>query len=374
MAARILFLRSLPLARDARSSKMVAEYRRRGHQVLCAIWSRGEEVASDPDTLVCAARGGYGQRLRGLGARLRWLRFLATEMIRNRRAYDIVHVVDLDTGIIGVPIGRLLGKPVIYDAFDHIAAMTGDGLLGTMLASIERWAIRQSEIGIFPDAIRLEQYGVASGDHIKIIGNIPDMPSPDVQAPFPDSRGPLRLVYIGTLEAEHRGLEYLPDICARFPDRVTVVIGGTGVLHDFFLAAAAQLTNLHYIGHQTYDAALRQMADADCLYGPYLLSAPAHRYASPNKMYEHLALGRPLITNDGTPPAELVRRVGSGFVFDGTLAGVQSLLDGLDREDCRAAGQRALAAWKSEFAATRKSQIDCFFESFDDIAAEHRSR
>lgn len=364
--AKILFVRSLPLDRDARSTKMISEYRRRGHIVTTLFWSRGAAVAEDPEAVVCTARGGYGRGLRGLSARIKFFRFLAAKLISRRRRYDVIHLVDFDTGVIGVPIARLLGKPIIYDAFDHIGAMTGEGALGKMLSRVEQRMIEASTIRIFPDAIRLEQYGIGEDVAVEIISNIPDLASLDPVPAPPAAEARLRLVYIGTLERRHRGLELIPVVCERDPT-IEVVVGGNGELDEFFYEAAARLPNLIYLGHQTYDEALAQMAGADALFGPYLLSAPAHRYASPNKTYEHLALGKPLITNSGTPPARLVEKLGSGFLFDGTSDSLVSLITGLTQEECQDAGKRARSAWNDKFSNLRLAQLDRFFSCFDKL-------
>lgn len=367
--AKILFARSLPLERDSRSTKMVGEYRERGHRVTSIIWTRGEGGTQNADAVICTAAGGYGKRWGGLGARLKWMWFLAKWMTENRHAYDIVHVVDLDTGVVGVPLARMFGKPVIYDAFDHIGAIAGNGLIGKLLARVERCAIAQAYIAIFPDLIRLEQYGISANERIKILGNIPDLRGLPAPVTSDARHRSLRLVYMGTLEAVHRGLEYLPAICAEFDGRIEVVVGGTGELDGYFLDAAARLPNLTYLGHQDYQSALEMMASADCIYGPYLLSASAHRYASPNKQYEHLALGKPLITNRGTPPGDLVARLQSGFLFDGTIDHLRYLLEDIDHAACISAGQRAAAAWRAEFVGLREVQLERFFERFDRLSA-----
>lgn len=361
MITNILLIRSVPLERDARSTKMVAEYRRHGMRVISLVWSRGGSPSTAPDTITCTAKGGYGNGLRGIGARLAFMWFVATYMLLNRASYRAVHVVDLDTGIIGVPIARLLGKPIIYDAFDHIGAIAGKSRLTGLLVQMERWAIRQAEIAIFPDPIRLRQYGIEPNEAVRIIGNIPDLNSLPTGNETKRGAWPLRLVYLGTLEAMHRGLEYLPEICISFGDKIEIVVGGIGELHDFFEKASSSVPNLIYIGQQDYDAALQIMAEADCLYGPYLLTTSAHRYASPNKMYEHLALGRPLITNTGTPPAEIVDSAGSGFLFDGSIDDLQRKLSDLDREKCEVVGRQAAMAWARDYAGLRERQLESFF-------------
>lgn len=361
MANRILLLRSLPLERDSRSTKMMAEYKRHGHVTAALVWSRGDAVQDRDDTIVCKVPGGYGQKLRGLAARIQWMIFMARQMITRRRDYDVIHTVDFDTAFISVPLGRLLGKTVIYDAFDSIGAILESGPLAKVLAILERMWMRSSSIVIFPDPIRLEQYGIAITPSITFISNIPDTHERPPEPIIAKNDAPLRIVYIGTLEAQHRGLEYIPDICRMLSSKIEFVVGGTGSLHDFFVEQEKHVGNLRYIGHQTYPQALKEMADSDILYGPYLLSTPAHRYASPNKMYEHLVLGRPLLTNTGTPPAALVEDAQSGFLFDGSRDGLFILLDSLDRTQCRAAGVRARQIWDERFAMLRAEQLERFF-------------
>ncbi|MFD1789239.1 hypothetical protein ACFSC3_16915 [Sphingomonas floccifaciens] len=359
MMPNVMMLRSLPLERDSRSTRMAQEYERRGFRVTKLVWSRGDPVSDQADTVVCEAAGGYGRRLRGLAARLRWMIFIVTRMIAYRKRYGIVHAVDFDTAIIGVPLGRILGKTVVYDAFDSIGAILGQGRLGSVMMSLERRWISAASVVIFPDPVRLTQYGVARTPATAIISNIPDVP--DYVPQLSKNHNILRVVYIGTLEARHRGLEYIPEICEALTGRIEFVVGGTGELHQFFIDKAANIRNLSYIGHQTYSDALGQMAKADVMYGPYLLSAPAHRYASPNKMYEHLVLAKPLVTNVGTPPAALVAEAGSGFLFDGTLADLVATFETLDAAACSAAGTRGRRLWDEKFSTLRQTQLDDFF-------------
>ena len=151
----------MPLDRDSRSLKMVAEYLRRGFLVLPVIWSRGDLI--DPGLEYAAiyrGNGGYGRRLGNLWVRLKWICFLAIFIWKNRNRIDLIHSVDLDVGIITAPLGRLIGIPVVYDAFDQMASFFSPGLLSRCLALVERHAINASSLAIFPDIVRLKQYGI----------------------------------------------------------------------------------------------------------------------------------------------------------------------------------------------------------------------
>ncbi|HYD12465.1 MAG TPA: hypothetical protein VEC11_06430 [Allosphingosinicella sp.] len=375
--ARVLLIKSMPLERDSRSQKMVAEYRRRGSRVINLLWTRGDPVAEEEDLVAFRRAGRYGAKLGSLFNYMLWLGFIARTIVRLRKSIEIIHLVDFNTALVGVPLGRLFGKLVVYDAGDHFAQVFPQGSWRWRLsARWERRLVERSDLAIFPDPIRLTQYGVEHIRHACIVGNIPEEDTavlPDPAASRPCS-GPFTMVYIGTLEAEHRGLEYVPRLCADHPGRIAFIVGGLGQLTDYFREQAEGLDNLAYVGPQPYAEALRLMAGADALYGPYLLSTPAHLYAAPNKMYEHLLLGRPLITNSGTPPAALVEAHGTGFLFDGSYEALDRLVASLDRDACAKAGARARRLWEVEYRDLRQRQVEEYFVALNAKLAPGRLR
>lgn len=365
---KIVFLRSLPLERDSRSTKMVVEYRRRGHSVTPVIWSRGDATSESDETVTCRTAGAYGKRLGNIFARLKWMYFLARYLIVKRNSYGTIHAVDLDTAILAVPLGKILKKSIIYDAFDSIGAILGENFISKILVHIEKKFIENSNLSIFPDTNRTIQYLIKNLSNIEIIGNIPEsIKLEDYCLNNSGDNSKITIVYIGTLEANYRGLEYIPEICRKFPEKIEFIVGGTGQLHSDFLAWSHEVENLDYVGHVAYSEALRLMAKADALYGPYLLSAPAHKYASPNKMYEHLMLGKAFITNAGTPPANLAQTAASGLIFDGTLSHLTALIAAVSHDQCITAGQNALHKWETEYSTLREEQLNRFFSRFDKL-------
>lgn len=354
---------------------MISEYQRRNYAVASVVWSRGESLSSDDGyAAIFRGVGGYGRRLRNLGVRIRWIIFVASYIWHHRKEIDVIHSVDLDVGIVSVPIGKILGIPVIYDAFDQMASFFPPSMFTRFLAILERWAIIGSNVAIFPDPIRLEQYGIALNNRIQIISNIPELETASLnqksalnarEAPLPSHV--VHLVYVGTLEEDHRALEVIPRICDRFQGKVKFSVGGVGFLEEYFSEQSKLKSNLHFAGKLLYHEALSLMATADCLFGPYLLTTPAHRYAVPNKMYEHLALGKPLLTNDGTPVSDLVRREHSGFIFDGTEEDLVSVIKKLTPEGCRRVGDKAAQAWQRSYSVMRSFQLQQYFSVLEQI-------
>jgi glycosyltransferase involved in cell wall biosynthesis len=370
----VAFVRSMPLNRDSRSSKMLQEYQRRGFATMAVIWSRGEAVQRDDGYAACfTGAGGYGRRLGNLWVRLRWMAFAASYIWRCRKQIDAIHSVDLDIGIICVPMGRLLQIPVIYDAFDHMASFFPGGALSRLLAIVERWVIALSAIVILPDPARLKQYGIAESKRTLIIGNIPESLDAETKASISTNvvfsakpNDPLHLVYVGTLEAEHRALEAIPGVCDKLQGKIRFSVAGVGFLEDFFSEQSMRRSNLHFAGHLAYHEAIKLMMTADCLYGPYLLTTAAHQYAVPNKMYEHLAFGKPLLTNSGTPVSNLVSREQSGFLFDGSENGLVAAIEQLTREECQRVGLKARAAWQRSYCKMRATQLSSYFSAFEE--------
>jgi glycosyltransferase involved in cell wall biosynthesis len=356
---QIIVLRSLPLDSDSRTNKMISAYRAAGYAVRALAWNRGKTGKADPAITYFEGQGQIGAKWRNLSNYLRWCWFLVTELIGRRHEYSTVHVIDFDTAIVGVPVGKLLGKRIVFDGYDHFGSIRENRLARALFDKLERGLMRIADLTILPSRQRVGQYGVADLDPV-IISNIPDdMPTPTDGA-SPDAGGALTIAYVGTLQGQHRGLEYLPAICRRNPG-IRVVVGGLGELAPQFGEAARQLDNLQFLGQLSYDDALNVMASADILYGPYLLTADYHEYASPNKMYEHVLLGRPLITNDGTPVGDFVRDNETGYLFDGSEKDLERVVQSLTHAGCAQTGRRARALWDKDIRFQRERELGRFF-------------
>src|SRR6185312_3246017 len=98
------------------------------------------------------------------------------------------------------------------------------------------------------------------------------------------------------------------------PD-VYVIIGGKGILEERIREAAAINPRIKFVGFVSG----RQIADytcaADVVYYGFDPANPNARFSAPNKLYEALTAGRPLITGDFGEIAEVVRQAKCGLVL-----------------------------------------------------------
>ena len=75
-----------------------------------------------------------------------------------------------------------------------------------------------------------------------------------------------------------------------------VIIGGKGSLEALVRARAQQNSRIHYLGHVPNREIPAWTVAADVVYYGFDENNPNARFSAPNKLFEALAAGRPLIT------------------------------------------------------------------------------
>lgn len=215
--------------------------------------------------------------------------------------------------------------------------------------------MRHADRVLLPDDCRIQQHGVASWDHVSVIENVPgDTEETQFFRLHPNQKAdgePIQLAYVGTLEPEHRGIEDLLVAVEQMAGRITLSIAGTGPLETLCRERASKYPQLvQFHGQVAPDEALRLMGKADVVVGMYYRSSRNHLFAAPNKYFEHLMLGKALITTVGTPPGEKVVARGTGWALPEGLHAIRALLEQLDSQEVFECGRRAAALWEREYA------------------------
>lgn len=353
---------------------MISDYHSHGYEVVPVIWTRGIEGEDDFGSIQYRSKGLISGRFKNLLFFLKWHAFIAKLLWSKRNQDFIIHCVDLDTALVCVPFGALLRKKIVYDAFDHFASSRDlKGPLYTLGWWLEHYLFRLASIRILPDRARMAQYGIQptmrSAANVCIISNVPTATqaaaAEEVFEKNTTGHGegsPLRLCYVGTLEAKHRGLEYIPELCSELGSNIHFTVAGNGELENFFIEQARKLPNLTFNGYVSYEKGLSLMYGADMIYGPYLLSSKNHEYASPNKMFEHTLLGKALITNTGTPVSNFVAENQTGYLFDGSYNDLKRLIVSLEKEEIRKIGVAARTLWVNKLKDLRNEQIHSFLQ------------
>jgi glycosyltransferase involved in cell wall biosynthesis len=273
---------------------------------------------------------------------------------------DLVHAM----AYMGVPAGLRLGRrdraPVVYDARDiYIDAQN----IARMPAPL-RGVFARLERGWARSASRVMTVNVPYGEVMAARWDVP-MPAVVLNCSYRQAvldPAPRRfherlgldpgirvVLYQGGFSRD-RGIEQLLEAIPSIEGAVLVLLG-YGVLEDELrgrIAAGGLGRQVHILPAVPPDELLGWVASADVVAMPIQPSNLNHRLTTPNKLFEAMAVGVPVVASDLPGMATIVRQTGCGVVCDPTdpaaiAAAVRSILEA--HPDERAAMRaRALAA------------------------------
>jgi glycosyltransferase involved in cell wall biosynthesis len=374
--ARILILRSNPIDPDPRVEKIAAALDSFGYQVSLLGWDRTAKLPDETRLKVSSAADGeensvtiyriklvapFGHGISNLPNLLRWQGKLLGWLRRHRQEFDGIHACDFDTILPALLCKWLWRKKVVYDIFDFYA----DHLRATpkwikrLIRSTDLWAIGQADGLILADDSRLAQISGARPQRSAVIYNSPSLDAlPEAGAAMGSENAVnnrpgenLRLAYIGLLQVE-RGLLEMLAILKNHP-QWSLDLAGFGGDEEKIRAASEALPNVRWHGRVPYDQALQISRAADVLFATYDPAIPNHRYSSPNKVFEAMLLGKPIIVARDTNMDHIIEATRCGIVVQyGDLADLEAALVCLQDDEglCQELGENARQAYRSTYS------------------------
>lgn len=345
----LVFIRSYLSAYDARMGKHFRVMGRLGIPFRFIGWNRdGRPLRTGAHEILYERASRLGARWHNALAIIGWNLFLARTLFRLRREIAAVHAVDLDTAAAAFLFCRLFGKPLIFDVYDKYTAVRSiDGPAGWLLDALERYIARRADLTLLASEDRFGQMDLPKDlPNVLVLENVPGNQVSATALPKFDGRW--RVGYFGVLEPIHRGLEDLMRVASRRSD-VELHLAGYGGLEAMVADFAAKHENIHYHGPKGSDAGLELMAEMHAIAGLYYLSVPNHAFAAPNKYYEHLMIGRGLLTSAGTSPGRRVEQHSTGWAIGEGADALDAWLDGLRPEAVETAGRAARALWEERY-------------------------
>ncbi len=282
--------------------------------------------------------------------------------------FDAVHAHDFDT----LPAARLLGwfkrKPVVYDSHEDYAGMLHGSLPG-WLEKLIRWTetrlIRRVALLLTVGEGLRKQFELRGCRNVQVLGNwkpmeefqFPHTVQSQVRAQLGATPGSLLVLYISNLGKE-RHLEELLEAASQRPN-VHVVVGGSGPGAAVAQQYAAQHSNIRYLGFVQQPDIPRYTAACDVVYYGFDVTSPNAQYSAPNKLFEALAAGRPLLTAQFGEIGRIVSETGCGVILRDysvaeILRGLESCQDPARMESMKA---RAARAGQQEYNWDRARQV-----------------
>jgi glycosyltransferase involved in cell wall biosynthesis len=241
-----------------------------------------------------------------------------------RTQFDIVHCHDLDTLPIGFVLGKLKRKPIVYDAHESFSDML-EGSVAPVVRRCVLWLetllIRRTDLLITVGEKLRRHFAGRGARHSVVVGNwkrLEEFSRSEEQNAavrrqlgIPD--GAMVVVCITQL-LKDRQIPELLEAIDTLPNAYAIV-GGNGVLEPLVKEWAARNPRVIHIGFVRGADIPAYTCAADVVYYGFNPDNPNARFSAPNKLYEALAAGRPLITGNFGEIAEVVRDSSCGFVL-----------------------------------------------------------
>jgi glycosyltransferase involved in cell wall biosynthesis len=321
MKPRILFCRSNPIAPDPRVEKEARALANAGYPVQVLGWDRTAKLPEfDNSTSISIRRlpirAEFGRGLMNFPQLLRWQVGLFFWLVHHRHEYDLIHACDFDTLIPAMLSKLLWQKQVVYDIFDFYAdhLRATPGIVKNLIRAVDLSLINHADAVILVDEARLQQIDSAHPKRIAFIYNSPEELASQPPVERIDGMGNLTLAYIGLLQVE-RGLLQLLQILKRHSEW-RLDLAGFGGDEALILEQATTMPNVTWHGRVSYAQALALSSSADVLLATYDPTIPNHRYSSPNKVFEAMMLGKPVIVARCTNMDDIIGKAGCGEIVE----------------------------------------------------------
>lgn len=311
----ICYLRASTIQYDVRLQKYVQACVDTKTPYIALTWDRMNNCSNVyPNEKQYKKLSPYGRKWGNLFNLILWQFHLLKYLLLYRSDYKVIHACNLDT-IMPALLMKLFGKRIIFDIYDSV------------WIHMERFLSKKIvDVLILPNERRLKQVGVNESQvkNFLEIQNVPSLSFKKGTASLHSFSPQIHLSYVGVFEKDIRGLENLIEEVLENED-LTLDIAGVGSgLEQLMIEAANKTKRIKYYGSVDYSKALQIMGKSDFIVAMYYTINQLHKYASPNKYYESLYLGVPMITTKGTLVGELVEQNKVGYAIG---EGLQNLHD-----------------------------------------------
>lgn len=248
-------------------------------------------------------------------------------LIKHHKEYDLIHACDLQTVIPAIIPIILYKKKMVYDIFDYFSDTAhGNRIILDLARKFETKIIEKADATIICSEQRIEQIKPAIPRKMVIIHNAPareQVETNSVGVCKSDSNLP-KLVYVGNL-VKDRCIREIVDIAKKCPE-IELHLGGMGALSAYVEKASKRLDNLFFYGKLQYSDVLALEKECDIMIAFYDQAVANHKYAAPNKFYEALGLGKPLIMFHNTGVDGVIDKYRLGITVD---QNVDSMVEGV---------------------------------------------
>ncbi|MGQ9628036.1 MAG: glycosyltransferase family 4 protein [Anaerolineae bacterium] len=306
---------------DPAVNKVAKTLSENGYDVKLLVWDRQNtlSVKEDDGYTICkfSVKAPYDKFAALFYLPIWWI-YEFSFLLKNK--CNVIHACDLDTLIPATLIKLIKRVRLCYTIYDFYASNLPGGRfplltkpIRSLVASVEKFGIRFTDVLFLVDESRLEQVkGARIRKLVYLYNSPPDCFDASQTEKLGNAPAEMTLFYAGVI-SRSRGLEHVVKAVEGL-EGVRLVIAGTGPDKGIIEDACRRCKRIHCLGQIPYAEVIARTVAADILFAFYDTSIPANRYASPNKLFEAMMCGKPIIVSGGSSMADIVRKENCGLV------------------------------------------------------------
>ena len=274
-------------------------------------------------------------------------------LVSNRETYDVIHAFDLDTGLVGCLAAKLFSKQFVYQIQDFYAAIRfrHDSKPYKLVKNLEFFVINRANAVTICTEERMQQLKGSKPKMLKVIHNSPNK-AELTSASFPvipDSNR-IKIAYVGVLLPNR----LLPELlsCVKNDSRFELHIAGYGPLKAHVEQYSVSCDRIFFYDTISHNQTLFLEQQCDIMTALYENCVFNHKFCAPNKLYEAMLLGKPVIMCKNTGWDDLISENDIGVLIDGNEKGLHDGLEYLltKRNEWPELSQRSQKLFEEQYA------------------------
>lgn len=317
---KVTILRSRAI--DPAVNKVAEALAQNGHDVKLLVWDREGNKNVEKNTLYTVNRfnlkAPHDKSTVLFYVPIWWL-YVFFFLLRDNS--DVIHVCDLYTLIPAIPIKLIRKVKLCYTIYDFYANNLPDGrpylirkLLRKWIASVDKFGIRFTDVLFLVDESRYEEVKGAQINKLVYIYNSPPDYFDVKQRKESRNAGTEITIFYAGIISKLRGLQYMIKAVQDLDD-VRLIMSGSVCDKELIEKSILQYGKIQYLGWlPSYGDVLKKTLEADVLFRFSDPKIPKTKYESPNKLFEAMMFGKPIIVSDDSSMADIVRKKNCGLV------------------------------------------------------------
>lgn len=240
------------------------------------------------------------------------------------RKYDLYVSNDLDTLLPNYLVARLKGKPLVYDSHEYftgVPEIQHRPLVKAVWITLEKWIFPKLKEVVTVNESIAELYRRQYNKEVKVVRNISDSRLP-ARVKTRQEMGLPEEAYIlinqGAGINVDRGMEEALQALSLLPTEVMLLIVGNGDAVPGLMEMTKQLglqNRVIFKPKQPYQEMLQYTLNADCGLSLDKPNSPNYQFSLPNKVFDYIKCGLPLLVSDVVEVQKVVRKYQLGEVI-----------------------------------------------------------